>query len=136
MNKMSLKAREFGKEITNASSDSTHTGAHPSSGSGMRGALSSGNSMFSSTMMHHHHGVGGPLSVKHADISAPSTSQQQHFHQIVVHHPSKKGAHNTSGESSTATRAGSSGIPEHLMLSQHTSHIGSAAPKMMMVRER
>lgn len=78
LNKMSLKAREFGKEITNASATGSsenngngHNGVHPpqSASSGNGRGISSGGSMFSSTM--HHGNAGAPLSVKHADA---------HFH--------------------------------------------------------
>lgn len=66
LNKMSLKAREFGKEITNGTGSGSgvnNENGHPSSAaSGAMRAISSGGSMFSSTM----HNV-GPLTVKHAE---------------------------------------------------------------------
>ena len=78
--------------------------------------------MFSSTM-HHGNGGVGPLTVKHAEA---------HFHH---NHPQPstigQGKKIMSGEQQA--RAGSSGIPEHLMLNQHNTHLAGGAQKLIMV---
>lgn len=86
--KMTLKAREFGKEITNASS-------------------TTGNGVFSSNMH--------PQTAKHSDHHHP--------------HPSSIAGVSVA-KKTTEPRAGSSGIPEHMLL--HSAH--AANGKMMMVK--
>jgi hypothetical protein len=71
---MSLKAREFGKEITNGTGGSSENNgngqniAHPPQSASSNGgrAISSGANMFSSTM--HHGNSGAPITVKHAEV--------------------------------------------------------------------
>lgn len=100
--KMSLKAREFGKEITNAASTTSN---------------SQSNGLFSSTLH--------PQTAKHSDHS----HHHPHPSNIIAVSVANSGIQKK--PMSEQVRAGSSGIPEHLLVHHNTS--GLAGPKIIMV---
>lgn len=107
--KMQLKAREFGKEITNGNV----TGASSSS---------VGNTgLFSATSVH-------PHTVKNSD----HTHNHPHTSNIIAVSVNSTGLQTKKSLGVDQARAGSTGIPEHLLLNNHNT-TGQSIGKMAIM---
>jgi hypothetical protein len=108
--KMQLKAREFGKEITNGNV------------TGVSSSSVSNTGLFSATSSVH------PLTVKNSDHS----HNHPHASNIIAVSVNSNGLQTKKTIGVDQARAGSTGIPEHLLLSNHTA-TGQTIGKMAMM---